>query len=336
MSRRALTATVTGWLGNRISIGIGLVLCLLLVGVSGYMLIEGWTFSDALFMTVITISTVGYGEVHPLSPAGRLFTSMLIVFGVGVLFYALTNLVSFVVEGQLALTLGRRRMLGKIARLSEHFVLCGFGRVGDAIAREFMEQHIPFVVLDNNPAAIAHAADLGYLYLEGDAADDEMLKAAGIKRAQGLIAAGDSDASNTYITLSAKSLRPDLFVIARVGTPNNEAKLRRAGADRVISPYTLAGHRMALAASRPFMVDFIDALRYGRQGTLLAEIDVKPQTRLANTTLAQACAGATTVTVLAVQRPNGELIVGPHGNTGIEAGDQLIVIGDEEEVRALG
>lgn len=319
------------------AITAGALLALLLAfGTAGYVLIEAFPPFDAFYMTVTTVATVGFGEIHPLSTAGRAFTILLIISGVGVLFYVLGSTATFLLEGQLAAILGVRRMRGKIDRLANHYILCGFGRVGQEIGREFAERAVPFVVLDHTPESVAQATAAGYLVHEGDATHDENLRAAGIERARGLIAAGDSDANNTYITLSAKSLNPSLFVIVRAGTPEIEARLRRAGADRVISPYTLAGRRIALAATQPFMVDFVDALPHGRHGVILAELEVKQDGPLAGRSLAQACAGGPSLRVLAVQHADGSVAVAPALDTLLAVGDQVVVLGDEVDVQALG
>lgn len=317
--------------------GAALLLVLLVAGTAGYMAIEGWSAFEALYMTVITVTTVGYLEVHPLSPAGRAFTMVLLIMGVGAILYVLTNGVAFVLEGDLAAIVGGRRMQGKIQQLRGHYILCGFGRVGEEIAREFQQRAVPFVIVDHNPEALQRARGAGCLIVEGDATLDAALEAAGIRRAGCLIAASDSDAGNTFITLSAKALAPAISVIARVGLPVNEVKLRQAGADRVFSPYTLAGRRMALAATQPFMIDFVDTLVRGRHGeVILAELEVKPASALAGATLEQACREAPSVTVLAVRRPEGSLAVAPPGHTVLAPGDQLILLGEEDDVRTVG
>ena len=310
---------------------------MLVVGVAGYVLIEGWTVFDALYMTVITVTTVGFREVQPLSTAGQAFTMLLIVYGVGVILYVLTNGVGFVIEGQFAAAVGGRVMRRRIGRMKDHYILCGFGRVGEEIAREFVARAVPFVVVDDNAEALARAEKHGYLRVQGDAMLDATLEEAGVRRARGLIAAGDSDAGNTYITLSAKALNPALFVIVRAGSAAVEAKLRHAGADRVVSPYTLAGRRMALAATQPFMVDFVDTLVHGRHGeVLLADFKVEDGSPLAGQTLDAVLGGARTVSVLAVRRADGTLVIGPPVRTTLAVGDQLVVLGEEDDVRSLG
>jgi voltage-gated potassium channel len=218
---------------------------ILVVGVVGYRVIEGWSFIDALYMTVITITTVGFMEVHPLYPAGRIFTIFLTIGGVGGALYSLTAIVQYVLEGHLGTTLGRRHMKARIGNLKEHYILCGYGRVGEEIAHTFSQEEVPLVIIDNHEATLAQAEKQGYLCLLADATSDVVLKEAGVERARGLVAAVDSDSENTYITLSARALRPDLFISARYSGVEAKSKLEKAGANRVISPYAIGGHRLA-------------------------------------------------------------------------------------------
>ena len=321
---------------RRLILGGALLVSLVVFGTAGYMAVERWSFVDALYMTVITATTVGFGEVHPLSQNGKLFTIVLIVFGVGTIGYALTNLVSFVVEGQLAAAVGGRFMRGRIERLQAHFIVCGFGRVGEGVARELSERQVPFLVVDDNPEAIGRATQLGYLVVEGDATVDATLGAAGIERARGLVAAASSDANNTYITLSAKALNRALFITARVVAPENEIKLRQAGADRVISPYLLAGRHMALAAIQPSAVNLLDTTMPARAGgAILAELEVTPESRLPGLTLGNACHDAG-LTVLGLLRPNGTLLPNPSADTLLAAGDRLIVFGTDSAIGSIG
>ncbi|HLB24163.1 MAG TPA: potassium channel family protein, partial [Dehalococcoidia bacterium] len=261
-------------LRGRLFTGLGVFAGLLTFGTAGYMAIERWSFFDALFMTVTTVTTVGYREVRPLDTEGRIFTILLVLFGVGTAFYLLTTFVAFVIEGDLGAALGLTRMKSRIEQLSDHYILCGFGRVGEEIAREFAERGLPFVVVENNPDTTPHAVEAGYLLVEGDATSDEMLEQAGVRRAKVLLAASDSDSGNTYITLTAKALNPDIFVVARAGKRGSESRAVRAGADRVISPYVLSGRRMALSAIQPNMVDFIETLAIRNADQILAEIEV--------------------------------------------------------------
>ncbi len=301
------------------------------------MTIEGWSFLDALYMTVTTVTTVGFREVQPLSTGGRVFTIFMILFGVGVAFYLLTTVVQTVVEGELAAALGVRRMKARIEALRDHYILCGFGRVGEEIAREYVERGVPFVIVDNNPDAIERAQAHNYLLIEGDATQDAVLERAGIRWARALMAASDSDAGNTYITLTAKAMRPELFVVARVGQAASEPRVRRAGADRVISPYSLAGRRMALSALQPLTVDFFDVLASGRQREqLLAELVVSDDSVIAGRNVHEAMHNCGATALLAVQHPDGELLVGPPGSYVLQPGDRLMLLSNESDLDDLG
>ena len=321
---------------RRLLVAALLLSALVVLGVAGFMLIEGWSFLDALYMTVTTITTVGFEEVQPLSDGGRIFTVFLILFGVGVAFYILTTLVATVVEGDLGLALGVRRMKGRIEALRDHHILCGFGRVGEEIAREFTDRKIPFVIVESVPESLERARKKGYLFVEGDAATDATLLEAGIRRARCLLAASDSDAGNTYIVLTAKALNPRLFVVARAGQPVSEERVRRAGANRVISPYSIGGRRMALSALQPLVLDFIDTLAAGRHGEqILAEIAVTDESGLAGLTIDGCFISCPGATVLALQKPTSPIQVGPRPTTVLEVGDRLMVLGDEEDLEAL-
>jgi voltage-gated potassium channel len=319
-----------------ISGGIALF-ALLAVGVTGYMVIESWSFLDALYMTVTTVTTVGFREVQPLGTAGRVFTIFVILFGVGVAFYLLTTVVQTVIEGELAEALGIRRMKARIDALRDHYILCGFGRVGEEIAREYTERGVPFVIVENNLEAIERARKYTYLLIEGDATQDANLREAGIDRARALMAASDSDSGNTYITLTAKALRPDLFVVARAGHVESEPRMRRAGADRVISPYALAGRRIALSALQPLTVDFFDVLATGRhRDQILAELEVSGDSLIAGQNVHEAIQHCGSTTLLAVQHADGELLVGPPGTYVLRPGDRLMLLSNEQDLQVLG
>ena len=322
---------------SRVLVGLALLLAVLVTGTAGYMLIEGWSFIDALFMTVTTVTTVGFREVRPLDTEGRVFTIVLVLFGVGAAFYILTALVAAIIEGDLRQVFGARRMKMSIERLRDHYIVCGYGRVGREIAREFSERRIPFVVVEVRPESVEHARIDGALIVEGDATDEDTLRQAGIASCRALIAASDSDAGNTYITLTAKGLRPDLYVVARVGEPSVAAKLRLAGADRVVSPYSIGGRRMALAALQPMMTDFIDIVPSDPQGDrILAEFAVDDASGLAGRELADALSGCRDVAVLAVRDAQGRMTVGPAASTRLALGDRLMLVGGEDELRSIG
>ena len=320
---------------RRLLWGLFAFIIIVVIGTIGYEVIEGWSFIDSLYMTVTTITTVGYMEVHPLSSAGRIFSIFLIVGGVGGALYILTTLMGYILEGQFGITLGRRRMKTKIAKLKKHFILCGYGRVGQEIALTFSEEGVPFVIISNDEEHVAKAEKEGYLAIFGDATRDDTLKEAGIKQARGLVAAVGSDTDNTFITLSAREARPDLFIEARSSSPESEGKLRRAGADRVISPHTIGGRRMAMLALRPAVVDFIDTVTYGPGRELqLENVDVAGGSSLIGKTMEQA-RSQVDITVLAMRKKSGELIANPPGEEIIEDGDRLIVIGTKQRLSAL-
>ncbi|MGD9115982.1 MAG: potassium channel protein [Dehalococcoidia bacterium] len=305
------------------------------IGVIGYTFIEDWSFLDSLYMTITTITTVGFREVYPLSEAGRIFTVFLIIGGVGGALYILTTIMGYFIEGQFGITMGRQRMKNKIAKLKNHYILCGYGRVGESIALTFSEEGVPFVIISNNEEHAADAEKEGYLVILGDATDDDVLKEAGIDRAYGLVAAVGSDTDNTFITLSARELHPDIFIEARCASPASEGKLRRAGADRVISPHAIGGRRMAMLAMRPAVVEFIDTVTSGRGRDLQMEtIDVVAGSSLIEQTMGQARNKAG-ITVLAIRKANGTLVANPPDEDVIEEGDRLIVIGTKQRLAAL-
>ena len=243
------------WMGWRLVALV--ILGVHVVGTLGYMLIEGWSAWDAFYMTVISVTTVGYGEVHPMSQAGRAFTVVVLLTGVGAFFSAFTLFMSELSEGGFAERRERRRLARMIDSLNDHFILCGFGRMGEIIAREFSRQDVPFVVIERNPERMHLAMDEGFLAVEADASNEEVLKRVGIQRARGFVAAVGTDAENVYAVLSARLLKPDLFIVGRAESEDARTKLKRAGADRVISPYHLGGVQLAQTALRPAVVDFV-------------------------------------------------------------------------------
>jgi len=299
------------------------------------MAIEGWALLDALYMTIITITTVGYGETHPLSAGGRIFSIFLIIGGMGGALYIITGITQYIVEGQIGTTWGRRRMKARITKLKGHFILCGYGRVGQEIARTFKEEGTPFLIVDSHPESIAQAEQAGYLCLQGNATSDEVLKEAGIEQARGLVAAVGSDADNTYITLSARQLNSDLFIETRAGSKEAETKLKRAGADRIVYPHRIGGRRMAMLALRPAVVDFIDTVVWARGRELqLENVDIGRNSSLAGLTM-KAARSKTGITILAMRKKGGKLVANPPDEETIEDGDQLIIIGTKKRLASL-
>ena len=247
-------------LSRRLIISVGALILIYFLGSVGYMLIEDLTFLDALFMTTITITTVGYGLVKELSMAGTIYTILLIIGGTGTVAYILINVGDFVLSEFLFGRVEKRRNVKMIKRRKDHYIICGLGRVGMEIAAELVASKIDFIIVDNADEPIKLCQEHNWLCLKGDASNDEILIEAGIKRAKGLFAALDTDSENVYVTLSAKSLNPEIFVIARATIHETMGKLEKAGADRVVSPQIIGGRRMAAMALQPSVCDFMDTL----------------------------------------------------------------------------
>jgi len=305
------------------------------VGVLGYMVLEGWSFTDALYMTVITLTTVGYREVRTLDATGQLWTMVLLITGVGTLFYAAVSSVELVVEGTIRGYFGRRRMQAAIGKLSGHHILCGYGRVGRQVAAEFARDGVPFVVIDQDPEIAEACAAEGHLVLLGDASDDGVLEEAGVRRAKGLVAAVDSDADNVFVVLSARKLNPKLNVVARASSDESAAKLEMAGADRTLSPYAVGGRRLA---TQPLIVDFLDIVTRGEKGIefRLEEFGVPEDSFLAGHTIGELRIGERTgAMILATRNKEGTFDTTPSANNRVRAGDTLIVLGTREQISRL-
>lgn len=307
-------------------------------GTAGYALLEGWDLLDALYMTVITMATVGYAETHPLSDSGRVFTIGLIVASISIAGYAISTIISFVVEGEFYRALRERHMDQRIARLTDHVILCGGGRTGRPIASELHQTHTPFVVIEQDPAVVGEIRQHGdILYLQGDATQDETLHLAGIARARGLIAALGDDKDNVFIVLTARSLNPRLRIVARANDDANMSKLIKAGANEVVSPNLIGGLRMASVMLRPAVVTFLDQMLRAPDQTLrVEEIHVARVPALVGKTLGEAdVAGRTGMIVLAIQPTQGGYRFNPGPDTPLQAGDILIVIGTPEQIARL-
>jgi voltage-gated potassium channel len=312
-----------------------LVLSVLIMGTIGYMLIEQLSFVDALYTTVDMMSTIG-NVVRPISVSGRVFTIVVIVFGVGSLLYTLSAGMEFMIEGHFSQAVRGYLMDKKIAALRRHFIICGFGRVGSQIAEDFAAAHKPFVVIDDDERNIQSCLQRGYLALQGDATRDDILREAGIQQAQCALVATDNDANNISITLSVRYLNSNLFIVSRANHSETEAKLKRAGADRVLSPYTIGGHRMANLAFQPAVIEFLDSItRAGNTELAVQEVTLAPTSLLVGKTMTQAQNALSNGIVLVALKKRSGLISGPRLETLIEAGDIMIVMGVPGQLAAF-
>jgi voltage-gated potassium channel len=318
-------------------LAVVLLVAVVVGGTAGYRLIEGWNVWDALYMTVTTVATVGYGEIHPLSPRGRLFTVVLILGGVGTAFYTVTLLATLVVEGGLHQRFERRRAVRMLEQIKDHFIVCGYGRIGSIIAAELHQQGVPLAVIERDPERVRQAIDRGWLALEADASREEVLARAGIHRARGLITAVGTDAENVFTVLTARVMRPDLFIIARVESDDAEHKLRRAGADRVISPYQIGATQMVQTALRPAVVDFFHlATSSERLDLSMEQVHIKDDSALANHSIVDAgIRQRFGVIIVGIKRAGGTMEFNPAPEAIMRAGDELVVLGRTESVKAL-
>ena len=323
------------WTGWRLS--VGLLAGVIAGGTAGYVVIEGWSTWDAFYMTIISVTTAGYKEVHPMSRAGEAFTSALLLVGVATALYTFTTFMARVVEGDLHgrwLTRRRARMLDE---LKQHFILCGFGRIGKIIAMEFARQNIRFVLIERSPDRVAEALELGYLAVEADASNEQVLERVQIRRARGLIAAVGTDAENVYTVLTARLMRPDIFIISRAETDDAKSKLQRAGADRVISPYQIGGLQLAQTALRPAVVDFVQIATSSDNLELnMEQVRIGESAELTGQTLVQAALRQRFgVVVVGIQRADGKMQFNPDPETPMNPGDHLVVLGKTDNLRDL-
>ncbi|PLX87781.1 MAG: potassium channel protein [Desulfuromonas sp.] len=306
-------------------------------GTAGYMAIEGWTTIEALYMTIITLSTIGFREVHSLSFEGRVFTILLIIFGAGTIAYTIGTLIQFMVEGQLRTLLGRKKVEKQISRLHSHYIVCGYGRIGRLICRDFRAKPVPFIVIEQDRELCNQMEDSGLLHVCGDATQDEVLLQAGIDKAKGLITAVTSDSANVFITLTGRELNRDMFILARASDESSELKLKRAGANKVISPYIIGASRMANAVLRPSVVDFIDIATGSENLELqIEEIKITAGSVLAGQALIDADVSKNLgIIIVGINKGNGQPIFNPGPETCMESGDILITLGKPPAIKNM-
>lgn len=317
---------------------LGLSIILLLVGTLGYMTIEEWPFFDALYMTVITIATVGYGEVHVISTAGRVFTVVLILLGVSYFLYVAGTTIQFLVEGRIRHVLGRRKLDKQIDRLKDHYILCGYGRMGRALGRLIRQRHQAVVAIEENEGRLPVLNADGVLYLIGKANNKELLIKAGIQRARGFIAVVGTDADNVFLTLIARQLNPRLNIIARAIQNDTKETLRAAGADEVISPYDSGARLMAHAVLRPTVLRFLEmAFTDENTDIQVEEIAIQPESQLADKTVLQGgLRKGLNIIVIFIKKQDGSLVFNPGPDSLIQSNDTLVVVGSEDNIKSLG
>ena len=314
-----------------------LYILLLTLGSAGYALIEGWSWTDSLYMTVITISTVGFGEIRPLSPIGRVFTGAMIVMGISATAYTFSTVADFIVAGEFRNILWRRRMQNRIGKLTGHFIVCGYGRVGEHVVNELLENNDKLVVIELEATLGPALENLGVIPVEGNATDDASLVQAGIAQASGICCCLPNDSDNVYVALTARSLNPNLTIISRANSHESERKLQIAGANHVINPYVTSGRRMARQLIHPNILEFMDVVMHrGEVDILIEDIGLSERSSLRDQTIEgteiRRRIGAN---ILAVRRPDGEIFMNPSVDFALRAGDTLIALGTPDQLDLL-
>jgi voltage-gated potassium channel len=323
---------------KRILIPVVILISIYFLGSFGYMIIEKMTFLDSLFMTTITITTVGYGLVKELSKAGTIFTILLIIFGTGTAAYILITLTDYILSEFLSGRIEKRRKAKMISKLKNHYIICGLGRVGLEIAKELSRNKVDFIIVDNSDGSIEIARQNNWLHVKGDATNDETLMETQITSARGLFAALDTDSENVYVILSAKSLNPSIFVVARATIHETISKLEKAGADRVVSPQLIGGRRMAAMALQPSICDFLDTtMRAEGNEIKLAEIDIMPKSRIDNLTISEAARKyeIEALIIYTIEKGEKPLAKKANGQTHVKANHKIIAIGTGSQIKYL-
>lgn len=321
---------------NHVRYGLLLLACVFVAGTAGFVLIEHWSLLDALFMTTITLTTVGYDEVHPLDAAGRIFDIGLIVVGVTTAAYVFNGLAEAFIEQRFFRSIVKeRRMAREIERLRDHFFVCGYGRVGMHVALELAREGKPFVVIEQDPALVETCRATGFSAVLGDATQDAVLLQAGIERAKGIVTALNSDAANLYITLSCRSLHADLYIVARASDESAEPKLVRAGANRVLCPYSLTGRRLAEMVVAPEMMSIVEMIgRHSHLELYLEEATIRAESPLIGRQIGDAMIRVETgAAIVAIKKFDGTLLANPSPQPRVNARDTLVAIGTREQLR---
>lgn len=322
---------------RQLRLAILALLALAGMGTVGYMYIEGWSTLDALYMTVITLATVGFKEVHPIGSHGKVFTIVLICFGVTIVFWALGSVVEIMVSERVWHSIRRRRMENRISKMRNHQIICGFGRMGQQIAKDFGRNHVQFVVVEINPLQIPRLLAGNIPFVEGNASEDKTLIAAGIRHASGLVTVSPSDEDNVFIALTARVLSPNIHIVARSIQEENEDKLRRAGADVVLSPYVMGGRRMAAAVLRPHVIEFLDTAMHSENLDLeIEDVLVGPTAEFAGKAIRDSgIRQKSGCIILAVRCNDGTFTHNPTPERVLAAEEIMIVMGTPEQLMIL-
>jgi len=336
-SKKDLPGNIPSFNPAKIVRGLIMLILVILFGTIGYMILEGWQVMDALYMTVITITTVGYREVNTISLSGKIFTIILIFLGMGIMAYTVGMVAQGMIELHVRSILGRRRLGIKIKSIKNHYIICGYGRIGMVIANELTTNRIPFLVIDNSPERKEILYHAGVPYILDDASKEEVLIEAGIQRAKGLVAAVSSDADNVFITMSARSLQPNLFILARCDNDQTHKKLLRAGADKVAKPYLIGGQKMAQTIIKPAVTDFLELTVHDKNIELdMEELLVGKKSSLKGLSLVDSgIRQLTNAIIVAIRKKDGEMSFNPSSQTRIEEGDILIALGITNDLKKL-
>ncbi len=308
-----------------------------IVGTAGYTLIEGWSLVESFYMTMITVTTVGFNEVRELSTAGRMFTVALIVVGVGLVFYGIAIIAEVRFEERVRQIFGRRKLVKELDKLENHHIICGYGRIGSTVAAEYARESLPHVIIENDASIAAHLDQEGRLVLLGDATLDETLIEAHVEKAKSLVCALATDAENVFVTLSARALNPDLFILSRAALESSIGKMEAAGANHVVSPYIMGGMRIAQSVLRPKLAGFLDEV-IGHATTDLDfdEVTVPEGSDLVGMALRESkISQETGVYLLSIRHNSGEMRFNPGADFEIQAGDHLYALGTPEQVESL-
>jgi voltage-gated potassium channel len=334
----SLTPSLLSTRKNRANLRLGIlaVICAVAFGTVAFHQLEGWSILDSLYVTAQTVTTVGFGDLAPRTLRGRAFATGFMIVGVGIVLYALTTAVQSIVQSELVATFGQRRLSRKMSKLRDHFIICGAGRVGLHLIRSLQGGKDPFIVIESNTQKVAQLMDAGIVVLVRDATLEESLREAGVEHARGLAACLPNDADNVYVVLTARDLNRDMHIVARAAEEQAEAKLIRAGANRVVAPTIIGGHRMAMALTKPAVGDFLDSITANQLDLGFEQLEVEPVSSFVGRKLSETnIRSQLNIVIVSIRRSNGEIVFNPNAEATIQAGDMLIAIGNAESLAEL-